>query len=350
MNTNPQPSYYYPLFDLLRLVLATDVMLYHAGVLTWSQSGNLAVQVFFSLSGWLIGSILCETKTAELPKFYFNRAARIWVPYFVALVLLVGLGAWRDQPNLKWIEFAFYKTTFVYNIFGTPQIAEFVSQMPLKGTGNHFWSINAEEQFYLFAPLLLAIFARFGGRSISAWLLISAIAWQHDFYTSIIFGVLAAVIRSNYPEVFDLKLMRITGGVVAIVAALGIHAGHDYSSLAPFLAIGVVMTFAVKGKKNQIWAFLGGISYPLYLNNWIGFFAINFLLSKFGLKETSINLILGIIASYAVAIGHYIYIDKRIGVIRDSVYTEKLGHATMLTGYFLVAAGFIGHYAFFSRT
>jgi len=40
--------------------------------------------------------------------------------------------------------------------------------MPLKGTGNHFWSINAEEQFHLFAPLLLTIFARFGGRSISA--------------------------------------------------------------------------------------------------------------------------------------------------------------------------------------
>lgn len=350
MKYNPQPPFYYPLFDLLRLVLATDVMLYHAGVFTWAQSGNLAVQVFFSLSGWLIGSILCNTKTAELPKFYFNRAARIWVPYFFALALLVGLGAWRDQPNLKWFEFAFYKTTFVYNIFGTPQLAEFVTQMPLKGTGNHFWSINAEEQFYLFAPLLLTIFARFGGRSISAWLLISAVAWQHDFYTSIIFGVLAAVIRSHYPEVFDLKLIRIAGCVVAIVAALGIHAGHDYLSLAPLLAIGVVMTLAVKGGKNKTWAFLGGISYPLYLNNWIGFFAINFVLSKFGLRETSFNLVLGIVASYAVAIGHYIYIDKCVGAIRASVYTEKLGRAAMLTGYLLVAAGFIGHYAFFSRT
>ena len=58
---------------------------------------------------------------------------------------------------------------------------------------------------------------------------------------------------------------------------------------------------------------------------------------------------LGIVASYAVAIGHYVYIDKRIGAIRDSVYTEKLGHAAMLTGYLLVAASFIGHYTFFSR-
>jgi len=55
-------------------------------------------------------------------------------------------------------------------------------------------------------------------------------------------------------------------------------------------------------------------------------------------------------SSHAVSIGHYIYTDKRIGEIRDSVYTEKLGHAAMLTGHLLVAAGFIGHYAFFFRT
>ncbi|WP_333709805.1 hypothetical protein [Malikia spinosa] len=79
-------------------------------------------------------------------------------------------------------------------------------------------------------------------------------------------------------------------------------------------------------------------------------FSINFVLSKLGLRETSFNLVLGIVASYAVAIGQYIYIDKLAGAIRDSVYTKKLGHAAMLTGYLLVVAGFIGHYAFFSRT
>ena len=346
MKDNAQSPLYYPPFDFLRIVLATIVMLYHSGVFTWSQSGNLAVQVFFSLSGWLIGSILCNIRATDLPKFYFNRSARIWIPYFVALTLLVGLGAWRDQPNLKWLEFIFYKTTFVYNIFGTPQLANFSAQMPLKGTGNHFWSINAEEQFYLLSPLLLVIFARFGGRSILAWLLISAIAWQYDVYTSIIFGVLASVIRSHHPKVFDLKLVRTAGCVAATVAALGIYAGYDYFSLAPFLAISIVITCAIRGQKNRAGTFLGGISYPLYLNNWIGFFATNYILSKFGIKETILNTLLGIIASYAVAIGHYLYIDKWIGEIRESVYTKKLGHAAMFTGYMLIAAGISGHYIF----
>ncbi len=348
MKPNDQSPLYYPFFDFLRITLATVVMLYHSGVLTWSQSGNLAVQVFFSLSGWLIGSILCSTQAADLPKFYFNRSARIWIPYFVGLTLLLGLGAWRDQVNLKWLEIAFYKTTFVYNIFGTPQLAEFVAQMPLKGTGSHFWSINAEEQFYLLSPLLLVILARFGGRSILTWLLIAAVAWYYDIYTSIIFGVLAAVIRNQYPEFFDFKLVRAAGCATAIIAALAIYAGYDYFSLVPFLAIGVVITLAVSGKRNRVGTFLGGISYPLYLNSWVGFFATNFVLSKFGLKETVFSTLLGIIASYAVASAHYLYIDKRVSGIRDAVYTEKLGIAVMVTGYVLVVAGIAGHYILFS--
>lgn len=343
MKENIHSKPYYPLFDFLRITLATDVILYHSGVLKWAQSGNLAVQVFFSLSGWLIGSILCNTEKKNLPKFFFDRAARIWIPYFFALSLLIGLGAWRDQPNLKWLEFVFYKATFVYNIFGTPQLADFLTQMPLKGTGNHFWSINAEEQFYLIAPLLLVIVSRFGGRSILVWILISAVAWQYNLYTSIVFGILASVVRSHYPGVFDLKLVRITACAVAIVAAFGMYAGYDYFSLAPFLAISVVIMCAIKGGKNPTLAFLGGISYPLYLNNWIGFFATNFILSKFGLRETILNLLLGIIASYAVAIAHYIYIDKRISEIRDSTYTKNLGYTALLTGYILVAVGFLGH-------
>src|SRR5690242_14481489 len=69
-------------FDVLRFLLAFAVLLSHMKLLAWAQAGNLAVQVFFALSGWLIGSILCNTKPGELNRFYFNRATRIWIPYF----------------------------------------------------------------------------------------------------------------------------------------------------------------------------------------------------------------------------------------------------------------------------
>src|SRR4051812_6544532 len=106
---------YYPLFDWLRGALAGVVILSHQGLIEWPNAANLAVQVFFALSGWLIGGMLLQMNRADLPRFYFNRVARIWAPYFVALGLLIGVSVLRDYIGLKWAEFVFYKSTFVYN-------------------------------------------------------------------------------------------------------------------------------------------------------------------------------------------------------------------------------------------
>ena len=49
---------YYPWFDWLRLLLACVVLFGHEGPIGWRNAGNFAVQVFFALSGWLIGGQL----------------------------------------------------------------------------------------------------------------------------------------------------------------------------------------------------------------------------------------------------------------------------------------------------
>lgn len=67
---------YYPLFDWLRIILAIVVALGHDNVIQWANSGNLSVQVFFALSGWLIGGILLNTPKGALPRFFFNRVTR----------------------------------------------------------------------------------------------------------------------------------------------------------------------------------------------------------------------------------------------------------------------------------
>ena len=51
-------SVYYPAFDYLRILLATVVAAQHAGLVGWERAGSFSVQVFFALSGWLIGGIL----------------------------------------------------------------------------------------------------------------------------------------------------------------------------------------------------------------------------------------------------------------------------------------------------
>lgn len=189
---------YYPYFDFLRIILAAIVMLYHDDVLTWHHSGSLAVEIFFALSGWLIGGMLLKMTPDKLPAFYFNRSLRIWIPYYFALSLLLGASILKDKIGKKWIEFVVYKISFVYNIFGTSQLADSKNLMPLNGTGNHFWSVNTEEQFYLLVPLLLVISSPKIGRNIFTWIVISVSALIFQIYASIVFGVLAAIIVNKF--------------------------------------------------------------------------------------------------------------------------------------------------------
>lgn len=329
---------YYPWFDYLRIVLASVVMLTHDRVIHWHRAGNLAVQVFFALSGWLIGGILLQLSRRELPRFYFNRAARIWVPYYIALALLVAAALLHDVPDAKWLEFIVYKFSFVYNLFGPPQLAQHRWDMPLAGTGNHFWSVNAEEQFYLLSPLLLVLAAGFG-RRVLAWVAVALAAWYFRMYASIAFGVLAAVAVKRFGAFHVGLQARVILFCLAASAAAGIASGLDYDLLAPFFAIGVVMLFAVEGPRQPIGAFLGGISYPLYLNHWIGVFVGRALLGPVGLRDSALRQLLSAVLDFMIAAGLYWWIERRVLALRGRLFSPRLGLAITLAAYAMVLAG-----------
>ncbi|QFY61347.1 acyltransferase [Rhizobium grahamii] len=331
---------YYPLFDYLRIFLAVVVMLWHDGVLDWNQSGNFAVQVFFALSGWLIGGLLIDMSSRELPRFYFNRAMRIWIPYFITLALLVSVSLLKDHLTFKWLEIVFYKASFVYNLFGTQQLAEFVNAMPLQGTGNHFWSVDAEEQFYLVAPFLLVMIRPFG-RSPLLWAVLAATAWWCDLYASIVFGVFAAVSARRFGHIHSFTPARVMsfGGVLIFSSAL--FEGLSYEAWAPLLAICIVMLLAVPGKPLFMGRFLGGMSYPLYLNHWIGVFAANAVLGPFGLKASILRHVLSAVLNLGIAAALYQWVDRRILAVRGDIFTPERGRLAMCLGYGLVSVGVV---------
>src|SRR4029078_9531921 len=114
-----------------------------------------------------------------------------WIPYFFAVAALYALSATRDPITTRWLEFLFYYATFTHNWFSLrPDAATALAQMPLKGTGNAFWSISVEEQFYLVAPLIIVAATRLG-RSPITWILISATLWFFQLvdFASISLGV-----------------------------------------------------------------------------------------------------------------------------------------------------------------
>lgn len=337
---------YYPGFDYLRIILATTVAVGHAGIPLWENSGNLAVQIFFAMSGWLIGGILLRSSPQDLPRFYFNRAARIWIPYFVAILLLMAASLLKEPVTAKWLEFFFYKITFVYDFFGPPQLAQFGSDMPLDGTGNHFWSIAAEEQFYLLAPFLITVMPARIGRSIWFWVMLALIAnlsFYWNYFGAISLGVLAAVFRHRIGDWHTAAIAKTTLAVACVALLAATYFGPlDYRIGAPLFSLCLVLLLAQSGGHSPVAAFVGGVSYPMYLNHWIGVFIANAAFAFIGLRGSLLCQVSGVVLSLAISAGLYVLVDLQVRRNRDRYFTAWRGKIAAATGFALVAIGLAG--------
>lgn len=332
----------FPLFDWLRLILAAGVASAHFGLIAWPQAGNLAVQVFFALSGWLIGTILIEMRRDKLPLFYFNRATRVWVPYAVAVAVLYGLSVLRDPITGRWFEFLAYDATFTHNWFTLKPTVEIArAQMPLGGTGNHFWSLAVEEQFYLAAPLLI-LFAP-GGRSPWFWLAAAAVAiGSQSHFGAIALGVAAAAAQHRRPGFAQGPGVQVALGLLvagSVAALLSSDAGYSYAIAAPLLSIAVVLLLARPGPRGALGAFAGGISYPLYLNHWIGGFAVHGVFKRLGLAMPVLEGLVGLSAALAVGMAAYLLVDRPLLAARGRWYAPRTGWMLAGIAYALLAAG-----------
>lgn len=148
-------------FDGLRGLAASAVILHHYGY-RGTALGDVAVLLFFVLSGFLIVGILhsmreeieAGTRSAWMAvgEFWQRRARRIFPAfYFVFAVTLIG-ERWAGYLNLT--DGVVWYLTFTQNFY-------VAWVQPFWLTLSHTWSIAVEQQFYLFvAPLLLAVPAR----------------------------------------------------------------------------------------------------------------------------------------------------------------------------------------------
>jgi peptidoglycan/LPS O-acetylase OafA/YrhL len=329
----------YPLFDWLRFALASVVVLVHGGIAVWPDAGNFAVCVFFALSGWLIGGILLNTPMSALPRFYFNRSFRIWIPYAVAVAALYATAALHEGADGRFFQFLFYDLTFTHYWF-IPKTPQIIQLMPLDGTGAHFWSISVEEQFYLFAPLIL-IFLPWG-RTVFLWAILCLAALLVDYhYACITLGVLAALLKDKFGVWYGSTPVQaiLVSALLALFAVI-VRDHALYVWFAPLAALLVVMLCARQGSRQPVAQFLGGISYPLYLNHWMGIFAANFLS-----KALTLSSAMHIAAAYVLALIAgalaYIFVDRWVLARRSTLYTDHRGRVLMAVAYALLLMGVV---------
>lgn len=150
-------------FDIeaMRAFAVGVVLLFHAGIAPFN-SGFIGVDVFFVISGYLIIGALYREYIAEgriLILEFWGRRARRLLP---ATTLVIGVTALASfllvgrltQADVRYdmIAAAAYVANIRFAMVGNDYWApEYVSPVL------HFWSLGVEEQFYIIVPLVILI-------------------------------------------------------------------------------------------------------------------------------------------------------------------------------------------------
>src|SRR4029077_14301662 len=121
----------------------------HVSLQRLGSYGDLGVQVFFVLSGYLITNLLLreyeQTATVSLREFYIRRAFRIFPAAFVFLAVVIVL-YWHQ---MRW----YHITAAVFYVANMDVARPWIF--------GHLWSLSIEEQFYLLWPFALKKWFRY---------------------------------------------------------------------------------------------------------------------------------------------------------------------------------------------
>lgn len=170
-------------FDGLRGLAIAAVLLFHAQI-SWARGGFLGVSAFFTLSGYLITSLLLDEHgragAISLRTFWSRRARRLLPAAYVAIagVLLYGATvATVDQVrSLRGdvVSALAYVANWHFYFVGRSYEQLFTAPSPVL----HFWSLAIEEQFYIVFPVLLlgALRITRGRRRVLGTLFVAAIS------------------------------------------------------------------------------------------------------------------------------------------------------------------------------
>ena len=256
--------------------------------------GWVGVDLFFVLSGFLIGSVLLANKQSEnyFKTFYIRRIVRIIPNYYLLLVvflIVISIDAFKSNSFLTgeniiplWSYFLLCQNFFM---------AKFNS------LGNHpmgvTWSIAIEEQFYILIPFILYKLRNNWVPFVLAIITIVALIARTQFEDwlpryvllicradSLSLGILIAWIKLNFN--CDGFVARNRKSLLAILVADLLICGFCYAMFGDLgvfkhtlfaIIFSIMVLFAIGHNQNIYGAFLrtkwlnwiGAISYSLYL-------------------------------------------------------------------------------------
>lgn len=279
-----------PYLDGWRGLAILGVLIAHFGT-QWHISwfGEMGVQLFFVLSGYLMSNLLF-IKRVELPLFFARRLSRILPAFIVFVTAMAMYSFFQQMPYAPRISEVAASLTFVRGYFPS-DISVWESRWPI---GN-LWSLNVEEHSYIYLALVALVARHFGSRSLTVALLFLSTAISYFFilyYPShppanaspwqvrseaAAFGLLisAAIRIARDGSTFPFVGLERTASIVSVIVATLCyfkyqHKGVNFTVAPWMLAIGInyldrAPAIARAMLSNSILGWFGRCSFSLYL-------------------------------------------------------------------------------------
>lgn len=295
-------------FDILRLVLASLVMMFHIGGLAnnnflFHAPGDLAVKSFFVISGYLISK--SYLKNSNLLDYSKSRFLRIYPLYFVCVTACFfigmmlysgGVGSYLHSGAAKYLASNLSFLTFLQ-----PDLPGlFVDNYRNSAVNGALWTIKIEVMFYISVPIIYGIIGKYLGnkRAVVVLSVLSLIASLLIEYVVDKYG-LSASIKNQLPS---LMIFFMAGAALNFfnpsflswhhlpVICLTLYfydANLILKIIYPWAVAAFVYIIAFKTKPIQIHDRIGDLSYGIYIfhypviqfmyqygmynNFWIGF-------------------------------------------------------------------------------
>ena len=177
--------------DTLRALAVTLVVLHHYTLFVTrdahtfgfvGQMGWAGVDLFFALSGYLIGrqifAALADKRGLSLGRFYARRLLRTVPNFYVVVALYFLVPGFRGAAPLPDL---WRLLTFTLNL-----------QLPPGTAFSHAWSLCIEEQFYMALPAVALLFAARRGALTWAWatlllLVLGGMLWRAQLWHLVVF-------------------------------------------------------------------------------------------------------------------------------------------------------------------
>lgn len=285
--------------DGLRAIAVSAVVLYHFSV-TGFAGGFVGVDIFFVISGFLIGDILYRelknTGSLSLINFYARRLRRL-APAFVVMALVTFCAAYFVLLPFEFREFGkalIASTVYLSNVYFFMRAGYFdtaAEDKPLL----HTWSLSVEEQFYIFLPLLMLVFCRSHRiliialiatfiLSLGFCIAVTPLSHTATFYLfpfrawELLAGVLLAIYGRETSDSWQHHpALSWVGLAMLAVSVAFIQAGLSFPGYQVVLPVLGTLAILYNGRHDNLVnralssplpVFVGLISYSLYLWHW----------------------------------------------------------------------------------